>query len=414
MSVPKGYKRTEVGVIPEEWVVRPLGSLLQKGRLGGNYPNQNVPTDFPLMKMGNITRGQMDVADYEFIKAGCIPDEQHRLHRGDVLFNTRNTLELVGKVGIWRDELPVAYYNSNLMRLEFDESQVCSNEYACAALNTAKSIARLRELATGTTSVAAIYTRDLVLLPFVVPPLPEQRAIAAALGDVDALLAALDAQIVKQRDLKQATMQQLLTGQTRLPGFTGKWETKRLRDVACLNRNNVIPRQYPTRQFAHFSLPAFDAGNGPVIEQGSSIESSKFSVPENAVLVSKLNPRIPRVWAPASIPTNAVASTEFLVLTPLLGMHRGFLHVLCTSPDFCEMMELSATGTTGSHQRISPGTALGIEIQVPQTESEQAAIADNLSDFDAILAALASRRAKTAALKQAMMQSLLTGRIRLV
>ncbi|NQX01623.1 restriction endonuclease subunit S, partial [bacterium] len=199
-----GYKQTEVGVIPEEWEVKPLGEALIKGRLGGNYPNQLQETDYPLMKMGNITRGKMDTTKIEFIGRGVLPEQQHKLRKGDVLFNTRNTLDLVGKVAIWRDELPAAYYNSNLMRLEFDPRQVCSNEYANAALNANGSIGILRGLATGTTSVAAIYTRDLLGMPFIQPPLPEQRAIAMALSDVDALLEALNRLIAKKRDLKQA------------------------------------------------------------------------------------------------------------------------------------------------------------------------------------------------------------------
>jgi len=247
-----------------------------------------------------------------------------------------------------------------------------------------------------------------------VPSFAEQRAIAEALGNVDALLGALDAAVAKQRDLKQATMQQLLTGQTRLPGFEGEWETKRLREAAELNRINVIPAKTPTHLFSHYSLPAFDAGNGPIVEFGATIESNKFGVPDKAVLVSKLNPRIPRVWAPDDVPPNAVASTEFLILTPTLGMSRDFLYALCGSPDFSEKMQLSATGTTGSHQRISPGTALNIEVKVPPTEFEQAAIATILLDLDATQAALECRRTKTTVLKQAMMQSLLTGRIRLL
>ena len=220
MEVKPGYKQTEVGVIPEDWEVKPLRCVLSKGRLGGNYANQDSETEFPLMKMGNIDRGYFDMAKVEFITQGVTPEQTHRLVHGDVLFNTRNTLDLVGKVAIWRDELPVAYYNSNLMRLEFDPQEVCSNEYANYALNTAGAVARLRALATGTTSVAAIYTRDLMGLQFIVPPPPEQRAIAEALSDVDALIGALDQLIAKKRDLKQAAMQQLLTGQKRLPAST--------------------------------------------------------------------------------------------------------------------------------------------------------------------------------------------------
>lgn len=127
------------------------------------------------------------------------------------------------------------------MRLEFDPQEVCSNEYANLFLNTAGSVARLRALATGTTSVAAIYTRDLMALPFAVPPLPEQRAIAAAFSDVDALLGSLDHLLVKKRDLMQATMQQLLTGQTRLPGFSGEWVVKRLGEISKIATGNTPP-----------------------------------------------------------------------------------------------------------------------------------------------------------------------------
>lgn len=246
------------------------------------------------------------------------------------------------------------------------------------------------------------------------PPFPEQRAIATALSDVDALLDGLDGLIAKKRDLKQATMEQVLTGRKRLPGFRGKWEVKRLGDIAALNRVNVVPALQPNSPFTHFSLPAFDAGRKAEVELGSSIGSNKFWVPATAVLVSKLNPRIPRIWAPPSVPENAVASTEWLVLTPRDGIDRQYLFTLCSSSAFCEQMELAATGTTGSHQRISPSTALDIQIDVSTDPSERIAIAAVLSDLDAELSALEGRRDKTRALKQGMMQELLTGKTRLV
>ena len=199
-----------------EWEVKRLGEVLCKGRLGGNYPNQDSETEYPLMKMGNIARGSIDLSKIEYIPAGLVPELQHKLSKGDVLFNTRNTLDLVGKVGIWRDELPLAYYNSNLMRLEFDPRYVCSNEFANAALNTSSAISVLRGLATGTTSVAAIYTRDLLGMPFSVPPLFEQTAIATVLTDMDAELGALEQRLAKTRALKLGMMQELLTGRTRL------------------------------------------------------------------------------------------------------------------------------------------------------------------------------------------------------
>ena len=97
-SAPTGYKQTEVGVIPEEWEVKTLREVLNKGRLGGNYPNQNRETEYPLMKMGNLARGYMDTTKVEYITRGITPEGQHKLSNGDVLFNTRNTLDLVGRL----------------------------------------------------------------------------------------------------------------------------------------------------------------------------------------------------------------------------------------------------------------------------------------------------------------------------
>ena len=231
---------------------------------------------------------------------------------------------------------------------------------------------------------------------------------------MDALLGALDRLIAKKRDLKQAAMQQLLTAQTRLPGFRGEWEVKRLGDVAQLHRISVIPASQPSQMFIHLSLPAFDAGKTPVVELGSAIGSAKFRVPQGSILVSKLNPRIPRAWAPKDINGDTIASTEFLVLTPRESISRCFLFVICSSELFCEQMALAATGTTGSHQRISPGGALALKTSIPIDVVEQAAIAAVLSGMDAELEALKQRRAKTAMIKQGMMQELLTGRTRLV
>lgn len=230
----KRSQKTEIGLLPGDWSVKALGDILQEGRLGGNYPNAQDGAGPPLIKMGNVGRGKFDVSRVERIRSGVAPAREDRLRHGDLLFNTRNTLGLVGKVALWRDDLPEAYYNSNLMRLRFDSSQIATTTFANAVFNSDPIIAKLREIAIGTTSVAAIYTRDLRRLPFLVPPLSEQRAIAEVLTDAEDLVAALDALVAKKRAVKEAVMQRLLTGRQRLPGFEGEWKTKRLSDVASM------------------------------------------------------------------------------------------------------------------------------------------------------------------------------------
>ena len=200
----------------EGWEVKKLGDVLKNTQLGGNYPNSEKISNSPLIKMGNIQRGFISINKIEYIIDSYKSEERDRLKYGDVLFNTRNTLELVGKVSVWRDELPKAYFNSNLMRFEFNSNLVSSNFFMSYLLNTKDSIARLKDIATGTTSVAAIYTRDLVKIEIPLPNLAEQTRIATILSDMDAELSALEQKLEKYKKVKLGMMQELLTGKSRL------------------------------------------------------------------------------------------------------------------------------------------------------------------------------------------------------
>lgn len=422
MAVKPGYKKTEVGVIPDAWSVQPLGDVLIKGRLGGNYANQGTEAGIPLMKMGNLARGCFDLSKVQFIKSSVALDPIHQLVCGDVLFNTRNTLDLVGKVAIWRDELPVAYYNSNLMRLEFDPKKVCSNEYANYALNTEGAISRLRGLATGTTSVAAIYTRDLLKLKIPVPPLPEQRAIASALNDVDALQRSLERFIAKKRDLKQAVMQQLLTGQTRLPGFHCEWESKTLGDlgstfggltgktkadfgegsglyVTFVNiMNNVVIN---CDAFERVKVSPTESQNR--VMKGDLLFNGSSETPEEVALCSVLTEDVPNLF---------LNSFCFgFRLREAVEADGLFLAYYLRSKSGREMMKSLAQGST--RYNLSKLALLKSQLLLPRMP-EQRAIAAVLSDMDAELASLEQRLVKTRALKQGMMQELLTGRVRLL
>lgn len=155
--------------------------------------------------------------------------------------------------------------------------------------------------------------------------------------------------------------------------MAGKWTRTRLADLAQLHREQVNATREPERIFQHFSVPAFDDARRPVRERGSAIGSQKLTVPRDAILVSKLNPRIPRVWIP-DIDTTVVpvASTEFLVLRPRPSVDRRFLAYLFLSPSVQSEMARRATGTSGSHQRIRPEDALSIEEKSRQTSTNSA------------------------------------------
>lgn len=215
-EVKSGYKQSELGVIPEDWKTAELGHILTSMQLGGNYKNSERETSWPLIKMGNLGRGDINLKKFEFIDASQLPAARDRLVEGDILFNTRNTLDLVGKVAVWRSELPEAYFNSNILKMEFDEAFVSSRFFMNYVLNAPVSLKAFREIAIGTTSVAAIYSRDLLKIRVPLPVKPEQTAIATILSDMDADISALEAKLTKARAIKQGMMQQLLTGKIRL------------------------------------------------------------------------------------------------------------------------------------------------------------------------------------------------------
>jgi type I restriction enzyme S subunit len=262
-------------------------------------------------------------------------------------------------------------------------------------------------------------------LPVAVPPIEaEQRAIAGVFNDVDALLGALDRLIAKKRDLKQAAMQQLLTGQTRLPGFSGAWAVKRLGDHVRFLRNGVNSRAelQPEGPVKYLHYGDIHASKGVFVSP-----TMLPSLPvEKAASLDRLQDG-DLVFADASEDLDGVSKSvevrDVGTVEVVSGQHTiaarfdrsvladRFKSLLQFCPIFAAHLRRLAAGTkVYATNRAHIASA---EIPLPNT-NEQAAIAAILSDMDAELEALEQRRAKTAALKQGMMQELLTGRTRLV
>jgi type I restriction enzyme, S subunit len=242
-----------------------------------------------------------------------------------------------------------------------------------------------------------------------VPRPPEQRIIAAALSDVDELLHALERLIKKKRDLKQAAMQQLLTGQTRLPGFDGEWEVKRFGELAVPRKERVDPRKAGVQGFC-IELEHIEQGSGRLTGSGSAGEESSLKSVFKAgdVLFGKLRAYLRKYWL---ADRSGVCSTEIWVLVASSSLiSPEFLFQLVTVNEFIDV----ASTAYGTHMPRSDWNVVkNYEVAVPKPV-EQAAIAEVLTDMDRELAVLEERLAKTRALKQGVMQELLTGRTSLI
>jgi len=141
------------------------------------------------------------------------------------------------------------------------------------------------------------------------------------------------------------------------------WQAGPISSFASLGRESVSPMFAPDELFDHYSLPAFDAGQVAVRELGAGIFSNKTLVSRHSVLLSKLNPEIPRVWlVDADAAIRSICSTEFLVLMPNSEANRAFLYCALTDPGFKQRLEAQVTGTSKSHQRVNPRSVLDAAI----------------------------------------------------
>ena len=143
------------------------------------------------------------------------------------------------------------------------------------------------------------------------------------------------------------------------------WHSHSLSMLATQHTASVSPSNTPDEVFEHFSLPAYDAGRKPSQDRGETIKSNKTLVPHGAILLSKLNPETERVWLPEPADGKTqICSTEFLVFTPQAGSNRPLLFGLFTEPSFRTMLHSMVTGTSKSHQRISPPALLGRHVLI--------------------------------------------------
>jgi type I restriction enzyme S subunit len=151
------------------------------------------------------------------------------------------------------------------------------------------------------------------------------------------------------------------------------WEVGSLSQIADLQTKSVSPGSEPLREWEHYSIPAFDDGKQPARELGSEIKSNKYVVPANCILVSKLNPRFPRIWFPDIDDADAsICSTEFMPFVPRKPEWRSFLHETVWSDSFQTEIQSRATGSTGSRQRVKPKEVAELPIVIPSVSATDA------------------------------------------
>ena len=417
-NVPVGYKRTEVGVIPEDWEVRTLGAL-GDFKNGINKGKQDFGHGFPfvnLMDVFGVPKVSTD-SSFGLVNSSLGEQEAYALQSGDVLF-VRSSVkpEGVGLTILIPEDLPNTVFSGFLIR--YRDNGVFALEFKEHCFWEASF--RNRLIASSTVSANTNINQEaLKFLQLAFPPnKAEQRAIAEALSDVDRLLETLEALIAKKRAIKQAAMQQLLTGKTRLPGFSGEWELGNLADFGVFRSGNGFPLVFQGHQSGDY--PFFKVSD--INNRGNELfmKSANHWISED----------VRRTLGATKFPVGSVVFAKigaavFLERKRLLSqescLDNNMMAFSLTAPGACERffyylffrIELGKLVSTTALPSLSSREIGAICVSLPPLD-EQRAIAAILSDMDADIVALERRRDKTRAIKQGMMQQLLTGRVRLV
>ena len=397
MDLKPGYKETSVGVIPEEWEVSSVGRefSVQLGKMLD--AERNVGISKPYLGNRAVQWDRIDVGELPTVPMSRTDLEKFRLQFGDLLVCEGGE---VGRAAIWNAPLEECYYQKAIHRLR--PIRGFNPRLMVAILRLWSERGILANYVTQT-SIAHLPRDKFMEVPIPRPSLFEQSVIAAALSDVDSFLFGLDRLIAKKRDLKQSVMQQLLTGRTRLPGFHSDWKVKRLGEIA-----GIVMGQSPSSSNYNSS------GDGLPLIQGNADISNRTTIRRYFTTQITKRGRAGDIIMSVRAPVGEVSKATFDVC---LG--RGVCAIRFPNDFLYYSLVLMETSWSkhskgSTFDSVNSADVRALEINLPTDSFEQTAIAATLSDMDAELWALEARRGKTRALKQGMMQELLTGKTRLV
>lgn len=413
--VKPGYKLTEVGEIPEDWGISRIGDIctLVNGR--GFKPYEWNTQGLPIIRIQNLNGSQ------EFNYYSGSFDPKILINPDQLLFAWSGSRGTSFGPHVWRGD--TALLNYHTWKVVTDDSKINNNFLFYALWYLTRHI---EENAHGASALVHTQKGEMEQFFIPLPPLDEQRAIADALSDMDDKITALDAAITKKRDIKQGTMQRLLTGQERLPGFTGEWEVKRFDELFnFLNTANNARSdlsQYGEVEYIHYGdiHTRWDSFLNCQIEELPRIAQEKVqNIPflnEGDLIMADASEDFAGVGK--SVEIHNIGSRKivaglhtFLLRGDRNTLADGFKGYLQHIPSIKSALIKIATGI--SVYGISKTNIRSIVARIPSVP-EQQAIAAVLSDMDTEITALEADRDKAITVKQGMMQDLLTGRKRLL
>lgn len=396
MKVAKGYKQTELGTIPEDWEIVSLGELFDF-KNGLNKEKKYFGYGTPIVNYMDVykNRGinETDIVGKVFLSKQEI--KNYEVRQGDVFFTrTSETVEEVGMASVVLEPIENTVFSGFVLRAR-PKSERLNNDfkkYCFSSTTTRKEIVSNSTYTTRALTNGKALSKVKIAIPVA---LDEQFAIANALSETDALIADLEKLIAKKQNIKQATMQVLLTGKKRLKGFKGEWKTKKLGEVAEINKGQLIT----AKTVEDGTIPVIAGGKQPAYYHSTPNRFGKtITVSGSGASAGYVSFHTYPIFASdcSTIQESKNYSIEFLFF---------FLQLI--------QAKIYKMQTGGAQPHIHPNDLFPIEIAIPEKE-EQEAIADILTDIDAEIEALQQQLSKYKLMKEGMMQDLLTGKVRLI
>lgn len=412
------FKDTEVGRIPEDWDIKQLGKNILYLRTGLNprvHFRLNTPdadgfyiTVRELHGFDIVVDEQTDRINHQ---AAERINNRAKLKVGDVLFSGTGT---IGQTALVKEE-PINWGIKEGIYAITPDSHKLDSVFLIYYLHTTKAIALYSSMSSGST-ISSVPMTKFINLPISLPSLSEQKRIALALSNIDALISELGKLIEKKRAIKQGAMQQLFTGKQRLRGFSEPWVEKKLGEI-CEFQNGYTPSKAVNSFWENGTIPWFRMEdirtNGRILSdaiQHITEEAVKGSLfPANSIIMSTTA----TIGEHALLIVDSLANQQFTNLTFRKSLTQAvdvmwFYHYCFILGEWCKM-----NINEGGLASVNMIDFSNVMIPLPSVK-EQSAIASVLTSMDNEISALEAKREKYSSIKQGMMQQLLTGKIRLV
>lgn len=384
------FKQTEIGLIPEDWKIGLLGELGKFSKGAGISREEAHTGIIPAIRYGEIYTSHDDyIKEFYSGISNDVATTAKRLNPGDLLFAASGeTKEEIGKCVAFIDNKE-AYAGGDIIILSPNIS-LYDSRYWGYYLNSSQVVKQKAARGQGD-AVVHIVPKELASVIVAYPPKQEQSRIAEALSDIDKLITSLSKMIEKKRLMKQGTMQQLLTGKKRLPGFEGEWVEKRVGELLTIGNG---------RDYKHLKsgyVPVVGTGGVMAYVNDWLYDGETVCIGRKGTINKPIFYR-GKIWTVDTL----FYTYDFINTSP------KYLYYLFDTIDWLSYNE--ATGVPS----LSKANIERISVYLPHNIAEQSAIANVLTTMDNEIESLEEERDKYIQVKEGMMQKLLTGQIRLV